>query len=278
MALAFPGQTGFMAEITAIDALVDSFTDHDLQKQVLQKSPATLAEALTWAVSIEAIDDRGTPETSPSFDRDGCHNNRRPHRDFMHLATSDGSFTPRAVSPGHAPHQAPHHQPSMHHPLQSGRPANWTPRPSAAQKDVSRASTIAYPSHSLITCYNCHGSGHICRDCPSPHTRAGLLMSTGTAWPSPSLPAAPPVPPLSPPCETGHANIVSWKRSTPKTFIKIKIAGFKQTCLLDTGWDYSLIPRRLVPTACLSPVNLDIYTANGSPKYILGCMTVRFHI
>ena len=46
MVLAFPGQTGTMAEITAIDAFVDSFTDKELRKQVLQKSPATLAEAL----------------------------------------------------------------------------------------------------------------------------------------------------------------------------------------------------------------------------------------
>ena len=56
MALAFPGYTGPMAEITAIDGFVDSFTDHDLRKQVLQKRPTTLEDALTWAVSIEAID------------------------------------------------------------------------------------------------------------------------------------------------------------------------------------------------------------------------------
>ena len=46
MALAFPGQHGLMVEITAIDAFVDSFTDKDLRKQVLQKSPTTVAEAL----------------------------------------------------------------------------------------------------------------------------------------------------------------------------------------------------------------------------------------
>ena len=34
MELAFPGQTGSMAEITAIDTFVDAFTDRDLRKQV----------------------------------------------------------------------------------------------------------------------------------------------------------------------------------------------------------------------------------------------------
>ena len=44
MALAFPGQTGPMADITAINAFVDAFQDRALRKQVLQKSLATLAK------------------------------------------------------------------------------------------------------------------------------------------------------------------------------------------------------------------------------------------
>ena len=47
MVLAFPGQTGTMAEITAIDAFVDAFNDHALRKLVLQKSPSTFSEAIT---------------------------------------------------------------------------------------------------------------------------------------------------------------------------------------------------------------------------------------
>ena len=78
MALAFPGQTGSRADITAIDAFVDSFTEYDLCKQVLQKIPATLAEALTWAVHIEAIDDRAKHDV-PFYDRDGRRDNRKSH-------------------------------------------------------------------------------------------------------------------------------------------------------------------------------------------------------
>ena len=62
----------------------------------------------------------------------------------------------------------------------------------------------------------------------------------------------------------------------PETFIEIDIAGYKHKCLLDTGCDYSLIPRRLVPTAKLDPVDLDIFPANGAPIEILGHMTVGF--
>ena len=64
----------------------------------------------------------------------------------------------------------------------------------------------------------------------------------------------------------------------PETFIEIDIVGCKHKCLLDTGCDYFLIPRRLVPTAKLDPVDLDIYATNGAPIDILGHMTVAFKI
>ena len=47
MALAFPGQTSPMAEITAINTFVDASCDRALRKQVLQESLATLSETLT---------------------------------------------------------------------------------------------------------------------------------------------------------------------------------------------------------------------------------------
>ena len=71
---------------------------------------------------------------------------------------------------------------------------------------------------------------------------------------------------------------MSWKKSTPVTFIEIEIAAHKQCCLFDTGCAYSIIPRQLVPTMILSPVHMDILAANGAPICILGCMIVKFHI
>ena len=94
MALAFPGQHGSMAEITAIDAIVDFITDHDLRKQVLQKSPATLVEALTWAVRIEAIDNRAKHDVKDThYDREGHRDHRKPHRANAESAASTPSKT-----------------------------------------------------------------------------------------------------------------------------------------------------------------------------------------
>ena len=69
-----------------------------------------------------------------------------------------------------------------------------------------------------------------------------------------------------------------WEMAIPDTFLEIDIAGIKYCCLLDTGCDYSLIPRRLVPSAKLEPVDVDVYTATGTKVEILGWMCVRFAV
>ena len=89
MALAFPGQTGSMAEITAIDAFVDSFRDKNLSKQFLQKGPATLPAALTWAMRIEAMDDSGPTDTPIKYERGG----HRRECGFAHAVVPEVVFT-----------------------------------------------------------------------------------------------------------------------------------------------------------------------------------------
>ena len=69
-----------------------------------------------------------------------------------------------------------------------------------------------------------------------------------------------------------------WKKSTPEIFIEIDIVGFKHCCLLDAGCDYYLIPCRLVPTATLMPVNMDIFTVNEIQIQILRWMQICFAI
>ena len=42
-------------------------------------------------------------------------------------------------------------------------------------------------------------------------------------------------------------NILRWQKASPETYMEILIAGHNLVCLLDTGCDHSMIPRRLVP-------------------------------
>ena len=290
MALAFLGHTGPMAEITAIDAFVDSFLDHELCKQVLQKRPATLKDALTWAVSIKAIDSRCT-SLAPSFSaREETKEHRRPQRTYAHFAGADGSHTQRTTSTTRTHLSASRAHPQGRSPSKLRHLSSRFSCTSEPQQNMSRAATSPSPDRSSYACYNCSGLGHFSRDRASQRQRVQPLRKATSTVPGPHLgtvPAAvttavaPPVPPPAPPStprETGHANIVTWKRSTPETFIEIQIAGYDYRCLLDTGCDYSIIPCHLVPHAKLSPVHMDIFAANGAPISILGCMTVRFSI
>ena len=95
MALAFPGQTGSMVEITAIDAFVESFGDRGLRKSYRRR--ATLSKALTWAIHIEANDDSGTPDGPTSFDCEG-HRKDYPSRvDEFHLGLEEARCVSREL-------------------------------------------------------------------------------------------------------------------------------------------------------------------------------------
>jgi len=62
------------------------------------------------------------------------------------------------------------------------------------------------------------------------------------------------------------------------TYIKVEICNQIHKCLLDTGCDHSIIPRKLVPTPTLEPAPADVTAANGSVINILGHMTIKFTI
>jgi len=73
-------------------------------------------------------------------------------------------------------------------------------------------------------------------------------------------------------------NTVTHKTAVPETYIEVEICNLKHNCLLDTGCDHSIIPRKLVLTATLEPAPVVVTAANGSVINILGHMTIKFAI
>jgi len=73
-------------------------------------------------------------------------------------------------------------------------------------------------------------------------------------------------------------NTVTQKTALPETYIEVDICNQTHKCLLDTGCDHSIIPRKLVPTATLEPAAVDVKAASGSVINILGHMTIKFAI
>jgi Zinc knuckle len=95
-------------------------------------------------------------------------------------------------------------------------------------------------------CFGCGETGHSIRECPS-KTKAAAGFS-------------------------GDQHLSS------ETYIDIEVYGTHCHGLLDTGCELSLIPRKLVPTATLSPTDRKVYAANGSNIPLLGAMTLVFTI
>jgi len=73
-------------------------------------------------------------------------------------------------------------------------------------------------------------------------------------------------------------NTVTHKTVVPETYIEVEICNQIHKCLLDTGCDHSIIPRKLVPTTTLEPALVDVTAANGSVINILVHLTIKFAI
>src|SRR6266516_448692 len=115
-------------------------------------------------------------------------------------------------------------------------------------------------------CYECGDISHLRRDCPN------LVGSTPKVAPRGGGRGS------NRSSQTHKVNGVRDRVNRPSTYIEIRIAGVKHKCLLDTGADFSLIPRKLVPQATLYPVQTEIFAANGTKIEVLGEITVAFKL
>jgi len=94
-------------------------------------------------------------------------------------------------------------------------------------------------------CYYCHQPGHFKAACPQRQRRA-----QGASAP----------------------------KSGTRTYLRISVGGHQGACLLDTGCDHSMLPRRLVRNTPLQPINIRIFAANGTPIPVMGTVTLGFQV
>jgi len=290
MALAFPGQSGQLWEIMARDAFVESLADPALRLRVLERDPGTLEQALKLATRLEAL---GYGEVEGDWDDLGRRKDRfikastaEENKDLVAMVQELRSEVAELAA-GMSRQQAEPGRPGWSPDQCSGGPAavNWQAPPIAPPRPpaVPFANTTSWTAPSIPSpagyfaeasrvpaasttdtrlqhtpyrrqqrnrdndqCRYCRQKGHWKAECPQrERTRAQGAAS---------------------------------RRSGTRTYLKIFVAGRDSTCLLDTGCDLSMLPRRFVPHTPLSPTDIKVYAANGSRIPVMGTVMVRFEV
>ena len=71
---------------------------------------------------------------------------------------------------------------------------------------------------------------------------------------------------------------VAWRGGSRETFMEIDIDEKKIKCLLNTGYDHSLVPRCLIPDVPVHSGNINVFAINGTKIDVLHCVRLSFTI
>jgi len=303
MALAFPGQSGPLWEIMARDAFVESLADPALRLRVLERDPETLEQALKLATRLEAL---GYGEVEDNWDDMGRRKDRfvkasvaegnreltmlvqelrtevaelaagmtrqqamssepgRPTRFSDQYCGGPPTVNWQAPSPALPRWQTPPTVPPLQNTVPPASTTSWTAppivSPAGYHPEVSQDQAAPTPdptfnrtpyrgpsrSRDNDRCHYCRQKGHWKAECPHRERR--------------------------------RAQGAASQRSGTRTYLKIFVAGRDSICLLDTGCDLSMLPRRFVPHTPLSPTDIKVYAANGTVIPVMGTVTVKFSV
>ena len=261
MALAFPGQSGPLWEIMARDAFLEVINDHAVKVRVLEREPSTLDETLKIACRLEAL---MRTESSDEFDDQGRRRDRWVRK--VESAVPDVNYKDRVIeleallreqrleaeryrreaeiNYSHANRGFTGPECSGSFGVVTGEYGTTYPPQPLQQPYGSRSGQDQSTFDRRGACFKCKSYGHWKNECPTRNRRA---------------------------------NMVDLDRRF-ETYIDVNVEGKPAIFLLDTGCEHSLISRRMVAKANLTPTDLKICAANGTEIPVLGTIGLVFSV
>ena len=303
LALGFPGRSGELLEIFGRDAFLNALGDENLRQRVLDQRPQTLDDVLARVCEMESYTAPAQHRQAATTAGDGDYSGRKNVRWASSATASAEPVKPRESSaenkriqqleaemrqlradlnnqnnarlpPPPAVAQPP---PMVAPPQWYGWPPNpgpaaypqgasyqQLPLPTPPPEMTSSGRTRRAPSSGQRrridhdTCARCFSRGHWKNECP-------LNSATPTGTNNAD----------NPPYQFRG---VSSSCVFSETYLDLDIARRRHQALIDSGADRSLIPRRMVPNAILSPCDVELFAANGTKISVLGRMQLNFNV
>lgn len=307
--LAYPSTDPTTRNVLAREAFIEALNCRALEMKVREKDPRTLEEALRVAMrletlyqtsmkrkedpkprqarqvtSVKEVQVEGQPPKGRRDDGRKQANSNGHKNDSESLEAQITKVVQRQlkqVSLQSLPRQrlsAPAEQMPV---IPSPRPSSefvgtcqygdFQPMTQQQQQPAPPMSAMQSPS---LRCFSCGGIGHFARTCPyqrNPPLDQRCRQNQLPERQGQDVPRADNVPAQTRMVEPNNP-------SASKVYLRLRIRGKRQQCLLDTGSDISLIPSRIVEKQQLQKTSQSVLAANGTRIPIKGWATVQGQI
>jgi len=280
----FPGPVRFSLGAYARDTFVDALADPNLRWRILERDLSTLEEALKVASRLEAlsgsVNDMSYDEC---WDESGRRKNGQSRTDAY---VNGGSELKQLV--GELRDERRHMREQMNSFCHRQRKEVETLRQSMRDEVAGVADRLAESlSKPLLSSTNRVGANR------AGNVHVQNIGSTTTTEVSRTS-ASPSATPQRRPEDRCHRcrQPGHWKQDCPqkpaqsrgvvtpnsgmKAYLDVTVAGHHSICLLDSGCELSMLPRRYVPNADLNPTSMEMYAANGTNIPVIGSVRISF--